>query len=93
MHDRYLEDASGGEKATYAIVHTDPDGDADGWAQYSLEWPDGFGQPAGGTCTVEDLWGATPAVELALWRYVLDLDLIDTVRAQERPSTTRCASR
>ena len=85
MHERYLEDAAGGEKATYAIVHLDVDGVADGWAQYSLEWPDGFGQPAGGTCTVEDLWGATPAVELALWKFVLDLDLIDTVRAQERP--------
>lgn len=85
MHLRYLEDAAGGEKATYAIVHSDVDGVDDGWAQYSLEWPDSFGQPAGGICTVEDLWGATPAVELALWKFVLGLDLIDTVRSQERP--------
>ncbi|HLI55235.1 MAG TPA: GNAT family N-acetyltransferase [Acidimicrobiales bacterium] len=34
---------------------------------------------------VEDLYGATPEVEAALWRYVLDIDLVGRVRARRRP--------
>lgn len=85
MLERYLGDAIEGEKATYVIVHSDPDGVDDGWAQYALEWPETFGQPAGGICTVEDVWATDPSVELALWKFVLGLDLLDTVRADERP--------
>ena len=39
----------------------------------------------GGICEVGDVWGATPSVELALWKFILELDLIETVRADERP--------
>ena len=31
------------------------------------------------------MWGADAAVELALWKFILELDLVDTVRAEERP--------
>jgi predicted acetyltransferase len=31
------------------------------------------------------MWACVPAVELALWQYVLDLDLVDRVRAEQRP--------
>lgn len=86
MHTRFLGDAASGTKSTFVIVHTAPDGTDDGWAQYSTGGGPEFGQPEGSTCTVHDLWGASHAVELALWRFVLDLDLIDRVRAQERPT-------
>lgn len=86
MHQRYMAAALSGEKAAYVIVHTGVDGVDDGWAQYELEWPEGFGQPAGGICTVEDVWAASPAVELALWKFILGLDLVDRVRAHERPT-------
>ena len=33
---------------------------------------------------VEELWGTTPAVEAALWRFVLDLDLVGTVTFRRR---------
>ena len=85
MHERYLEDALGTAKATYVIVHTNTDGIDDGWAQYTLDWLESSVAHAGGKCSVEDLWGATPAVELALWKFILDLDLIDVVHATERP--------
>lgn len=34
---------------------------------------------------VEDLYGLTPEVEAGLWRYVLDVDLVERVRAVRRP--------
>lgn len=85
MHRRVLADALENEKAAYVIVHTAPDGTDDGWALYSTEWGESFGEHIGGTCEVGDVWGADAAVELALWKFILELDLIDTVRAEERP--------
>lgn len=85
MHQRYLEDVLSGEKAAYAIVHTAPDGTDDGWAQYSLEWPETFAEHSGGVCEVADVWGADSSVELALWKFILELDLVERVRAEERP--------
>lgn len=87
MHERLLLEPMGTEKAAFVIVHSDPDGVDDGWAQYSTEWPeDDFGLPhADCVCNVADVWGATPQVELALWKFILELDLIDIIRAGERP--------
>ena len=85
MHERYLEDALGMEKAAYVIVHTNTDGVDDGWAQYTLEWLDSSVEHVGGKCAVADVWGASPSVELALWKFILELDLIDVVQAAERP--------
>ncbi len=86
MHQRYLTDALGTEKAAFVIVHTDEHGVDDGWAQYSTQWPESFAQElVGGVCKVDDVWGATPQVELALWKFILGLDLVETVRARERP--------
>jgi len=85
MHERYLEDALGMEKAAYVIVHTNDDGVDDGWAQYRLEWLESSVEHLGGKCTVDDVWGTTPGVELALWKFILELDLVDVVHASERP--------
>ncbi len=85
MHERYLEDALGMKKAAYVIVHTDTDGVDDGWAQYTLDWLESSDEHLGGKCSVGDVWGASPAVELALWKFILELDLIDVVHASERP--------
>lgn len=85
MHERYLEDALGTAKACFVIVHTDTDGVDDGWAQYSVEWPESPHEHIGGKCSVDDVWAVNPLVELALWKFILDLDLIDVVSASERP--------
>lgn len=86
MHQFVLDDALEDGKATYVIVHTDPDGTDDGYTVFTLEWPHPFATHAGGNCEVSEMWGATPAVELALWQHVLSLDLVDTVRAEMRPA-------
>ena len=86
MHRRFLHEALGTEKAAFVIVHADEHGVDDGWALYTTQWSDSFADPsAADTCEVSDVWGATPQVELALWKFILGLDLIHTVRAEERP--------
>ena len=85
MHEQDLEDALGMAKATFVIVHADTDGVDDGWAQYTLGWRESSVEHLGGKCSVRDVWGANPAVELALWKFILELDLIDVVDAGSRP--------
>lgn len=82
---RYLGDALEGAKASHVAVHEGVDGTPDGFVHYDLDWPETFGELPRAVATVNDLWGATPDVELGLWRFVLGLDLIETVRASERP--------
>jgi predicted acetyltransferase len=81
---RSLADALAPDKGTYVAVHT-ADGIDDGYVVYSVDWPHVFGANPGGTAVVSDVWAATPAVELALWKYVLEIDLLDTVRVEQRP--------
>jgi predicted acetyltransferase len=86
MHRRFLHEAMGTEKAAFVIVHTDEHGNDDGWAQFATDWPESFGSYGSGVvCELADLWGATPQVELALWQFLLRLDLVRTVRCEERP--------
>ena len=85
MHRRFLADALVLGKAAYVVVHTGLDGVDDGWALYSTDWQEVFGEEVGGQCVVHDLRGANPSVELALWKFILELDLVDRVRAEWRP--------
>jgi predicted acetyltransferase len=59
-------------------------GQIDGYALYRVrnQWPDGV--PANEVTVVEAV-AATDAAHGALWRFLLDLDLSRTVRAQHRP--------
>lgn len=85
MLRRSLERALAADQAGHVVVHTTPDGVDDGYVRYTLSWPEVFGEHHGGVCEVGDVWAATPAVELALWKHVLEIDLLETVRAWERP--------
>jgi predicted acetyltransferase len=78
-----LKDARG--KGTFVAVHTDADGHDDGYVLYDVAWADDFAVNPTGVGNVHDLWGASPDVELALWRYVFGIDLITTWRAEPRP--------
>lgn len=51
----------------------------DGYVRYRAFEGDTYG------VMVEDLYGADPEVEAGLWRFVLELDLVDEVRARRRP--------
>jgi predicted acetyltransferase len=86
MWRRYLEDATkAGGSAHFVAVHSGPDGD-DGFVHYSVKWREQpYSLVGAGDGDVFDLYGATPAVELALWAYLCDLDLIRQWHAEERP--------
>jgi predicted acetyltransferase len=72
-----LGDASD-TSARWVAVHTDDDGVADGYVDYERA-------PSGAEIEVRDLFAAGPVAYAALWRHVLDLDLVTTVRAARRP--------
>jgi predicted acetyltransferase len=82
--DRVLKEAMEGKKATFVVVHTSPAGD-DGYAIYSVEWEHAPLSEVLGQCTLHELFGASPAVELALWDYMVNISLMRTVTAECRP--------
>lgn len=84
---RYLDAAlkAGGE-AHYVAVHLDPSGNEDGFVHYRVKWNEVTTfEDAEGVGEIYDLVGATPDVELALWAYLADVDLVRTWTASERP--------
>ncbi|HYN33176.1 MAG TPA: GNAT family N-acetyltransferase, partial [Ilumatobacteraceae bacterium] len=72
-------------KGSFVAVHSDPSGADDGFVFYEVDWDETFAKNPTGVGKVHDLWGASPAVELELWRYLLDIDLITTWKAEPRP--------
>ena len=80
---RYFRDAVSGAKNSYVVVHVDGHGVVDGYAHYDVAWNDD-GAP-GGKGEVQDVIGIDDAVELALWGYLLDIDLVRSWKADERP--------
>ena len=73
-------------RAEFVVVHRDAAGTADGYVHYGTSWNDASPDEAPtGAGTVHDLFGADERVELALWQYLLDVDLVSTWRANRRP--------
>jgi predicted acetyltransferase len=90
MWPRILKDASQPTtepygKGSFVAVHTDTSGTEDGYVFYDVDWNETFGMNPTGAGKVRDLWGASPQVESELWRYLLDIDLITTWKAEQRP--------
>jgi predicted acetyltransferase len=90
MFTRILKDASRPTdapfgKGSFVAVHASADGTDDGYVLYDVDWEDAFATNPVGTGKVRDLWGASPAVELDLWRYLLDIDLVVEWEAEMRP--------
>ncbi len=73
-----------GAVAQTYIVHEGADGAADGYATYRYRhnWSEGL--PAH-TISVEDIYATSPSVDAGLWRFVLDVDLVEEVTAPMRP--------
>lgn len=84
--ERYFRDAVEGPKSEHVAVHTDDNGNDDGFVHYGVAWTDA---PAtmleSGRGEIYDLWGATPNVERELWRYICSVDLIESWHIEERP--------
>jgi len=83
---RQFESVLDRSKAEFVIVHVDLEGRADGYVHYGASWNDDEPDEAPtGSGTVHDLFGADDRVELALWQYLLDVDLVTRWRANGRP--------
>ena len=74
----------GGASAHFHVVHENAAGEADGYARYRMKeaWDDGL--PTGSAAVME-LVSLTSEADAALWRFLLDLDLIRTVESPRRP--------
>lgn len=80
---RYLADAIK-LGTTSNVVVLERHGEAVGYAHYDLKWNDGPGMGGGGG-TAHDVIAVDHAAELALWSYLLDIDLVRVWKAEERP--------
>ncbi len=83
FHRRYLDEALGTDKAGFVVVHSADDGIDDGFAHYTVKWAEPGDSTGNGE--VHDLWGASPAVELALWDYLVNIDLVRSYEMDARP--------
>jgi predicted acetyltransferase len=81
---RDLDRSRHGDNARAFVVHENADGRPDGYASYRYhgKWADGL--PAN-RVAVEDLYSASPDVDAALWRFLLDIDLVEELTAGARP--------
>ena len=82
---RYFEEAIDASAASFVAVHLDSTSHPDGYVHYDVSWQDAFSEAPAGQGKIHELYGADAGVELALWRYLLDIDLVKTWRADERP--------
>jgi predicted acetyltransferase len=82
---RLFGDAIDGEKATFIVVHTSADGIDDGYAHYETEWNDDHPDGPTGKGEVFDVFGVNDEVELGLWQFLCEVDLVTRWRATERP--------
>lgn len=78
--ERERKDAS----TLFYAVHENAAGEADGYAMYRVRHSWEHALPDG-RVLANEVVGLTPAVEAALWRYLLALDLITVVEAELRP--------
>jgi len=67
-----------------AVVHRDGAGEPDGFLRYHVE-DTRSGRQSTAVLHVDELVAASPAGYADLWRYCLEVDLIRTVRAEDRP--------
>ena len=72
------------DEPVFFAVHEDDDGTPDGFAVYKVKerWIHGV---SGNELRVQHLIGSSPTATAALWRYLLDVDLIATIKAWDRP--------
>ena len=85
MWKRILNDTVSGAKAGHVVVHTSVDGVDDGFAHYAVQWQEGDFVELGGRADLHRLFGADPAVELALWNFLANVGLVRTIISESRP--------
>jgi predicted acetyltransferase len=68
----------------FTVVHETPEGEPDGFARYRVrdDWSGGI---ARNSVEVADLYALDFDVEAALWQFLVDIDLVATVKSDGRP--------
>jgi predicted acetyltransferase len=72
-------------KPSFYAVHEGGSGEPDGYAVYKVKHQWAYGLPTN-ELEVQHLIAATPEATASLWRYLLDADLVATVKAWDRPA-------
>jgi predicted acetyltransferase len=86
--ERHLKDREkerDGYEARLYAAHESAAGEADGWISYRYghpAWPEGIPRHQ---VVIDDLVATDSGVLAALWRFALDLDLVEEVKAPQRP--------
>jgi predicted acetyltransferase len=74
-----------GASALFFVVHEDAAGAADGFAVYRVRNNWVAGNLPRSALVVREVYGVTPEVEAALWRFLFDIDLVERVECWSRP--------
>jgi predicted acetyltransferase len=77
------EEDRDGATARFVVVHADAAGEPDGAASYRLQW--NWASGGDNVLAVEDVVAPSDAVEAALLRYLLDVDLVNRVEWHAAP--------
>jgi predicted acetyltransferase len=82
------EDPWDGRWKGFVALHRDAAGDVDGYVRYRAQpkWED---REARGVLAVDDLLALNDAAYAALWRFLAEVDLVATVKAEGRPVSER----
>lgn len=72
------------DEPRFYAVHEDDDGEADGYAVYTVKQDWAHSVPTS-ELHVRDLLAIDPTASAALWRFLFDVDLVETVKAWDRP--------
>ncbi|MDQ1439211.1 MAG: hypothetical protein QOK43_2840 [Acidimicrobiaceae bacterium] len=79
-----LESWRDGASGLFYALHESDDGEPDGFTAYRYKHHSEHGNPKS-AAIVQELFAESAEVEAALFRYLLDLDLVATVRIRTRP--------
>ena len=79
-----LAPAFGSRWAGWVLTARAPgNGELLGWVRYSS--PDAFPETGKATTVIDDMWAPRSEAYAALWRSLLDIDLVSTIKASCRP--------
>jgi predicted acetyltransferase len=82
---RFAEPTPDKESPTFYAVHETDEGEPDAYAAYKVKhhWP---GEIPRNELTVRELMATTPQATADIWRFVFDIDLVERVKAPDRPA-------
>ena len=84
--DRMYENAISQKHGAFVVAHRTAEGAVDGIAHYTIRWSGDDVGHGGGVGDVHDVVAERGEAELALWRYLLDIDLVHTWSLSCRPT-------